>query len=36
MKIISLSMVKNEADIIEAFVRHNIVYLDHMDIIDNN
>jgi hypothetical protein len=29
-------MVKNEADIIEAFVRHNIVYLDHMDIIDNN
>lgn len=36
MKIISLSMVKNESDIIEAFVRHNIAYLDHMDVIDNN
>ena len=34
--IVSLSMVKNEADIIEAFVRHNIQFLDLMLIADND
>jgi hypothetical protein len=32
---ISFSVVKNEADIIEAFVRHNLQYIDHMVIADN-
>lgn len=34
--IISLSMVKNEADIIEAFVRHNLQFVDMMLIADND
>jgi len=33
--IISLSMVKNEQDIIEAFIRHNIRFVDFMIVIDN-
>jgi hypothetical protein len=32
---ISISVVKNEADVIEEMVRHNLQYLDHMSIIDN-
>ncbi|MEM1076602.1 MAG: glycosyltransferase family 2 protein [Pseudomonadota bacterium] len=32
---LGLSVVKNEADIIEAMVRHNLQYLDHMVIFDN-
>lgn len=32
---LSLSMVKNEQDIIEAFVRHNIRLLDYMVIVEN-
>lgn len=35
MRCVSVSMVKNEADVIEAMVRHNAQYLDHMTIIDN-
>ena len=35
-KIVGLAMVKNESDIIEAFVRHNLLYLDTMHIIDND
>jgi len=35
MKIGSFSIVKNESDIIETFVRHNIRFLDHMHIVDN-
>ncbi len=34
-RIISLSMVKNEQDIIEPFIRHNSRYVDFMIIIDN-
>lgn len=34
--IISLSMVKNEADIIEAFVRHTLQFVDLMLIADND
>lgn len=33
---LGLSMVKNEADIIEASVRHNLHYLDVLAIIDND
>ncbi|PCI63686.1 MAG: hypothetical protein COB37_04465 [Kordiimonadales bacterium] len=32
---ISLSMVKNEQDIIEPFVRHNLKFVDYMVIADN-
>jgi hypothetical protein len=35
LRIISLSMVKNEQDIIEPFIRHNARYLDYMVILDN-
>jgi hypothetical protein len=31
----SVSMVRNEADIVEAFVRHNLRYVDGMAIIDH-
>jgi SAM-dependent methyltransferase len=34
-RIISLSMVKNEQDIIEPFIRHNMQFLDCMIVIDN-
>ena len=34
--IFSISMVKNEADIIESFVRYNMSVLDGMIILDNN
>ncbi|UTB33066.1 MAG: glycosyltransferase family 2 protein [Methanobacterium sp. ERen5] len=34
-KIFSISMVKNEMDIIESFVRYNVNYLDGMIILDN-
>jgi hypothetical protein len=29
------SVVKNEADIVEVFVRHNLVYLDELHVVDN-
>jgi len=35
-KIIALSMVRNEQDIIEPFVRHNLKFVDFMVIADNN
>lgn len=35
MRCVSVSVVKNEADVIEAMVRHNAQFLDHMTIIDN-
>ncbi len=35
-KLVSISMVKNEEDIIESFVRYNISILDEMIILDNN
>lgn len=34
--IVGLSVVKNEADIIEAMVRHNLCYLDHLHVVDND
>ncbi|MFZ0946257.1 MAG: glycosyltransferase family 2 protein [Syntrophobacteraceae bacterium] len=34
-RIISLSVVKNEQDIIEPCIRHNIAFLDFMIILDN-
>ena len=34
-KILSISMVKNEADVIESFVRYNINIFDEMLILDN-
>ena len=33
---ISLSVVKNEADVIESMIRHNSAFVDHMHIVDNN
>lgn len=33
--IITIGMVKNEADIIEAFVRHNLHYVDSIHLIEN-
>lgn len=35
MKIISITLVKNESDIIESFVRYNLNVLDEMIILDN-
>lgn len=35
MKIIGVSMVSNEADVIEAFVRHNLRFLDALVVLDH-
>lgn len=35
MKLHGLARVKNEADIIEEFVRHNLRYLDGLTVVDN-
>jgi hypothetical protein len=35
MRLIAVAMVKNEADIIEAFVRHNLGFVDRLVIIDH-
>ena len=35
MKIVGVSMVRNEADIVEAFVRHNLSILDGMIVVDH-
>ncbi len=32
---LGIAMVKNEQDSIEAFVRHNLRYLDHLVVVDN-
>jgi hypothetical protein len=34
--LVGLSIAKNEADIIEAMVRHNLGFLDHMHVVDND
>ena len=34
-KIISITMVNNESEIIESFIRYNYNFLDEMVIIDN-
>ncbi|TCT02427.1 glycosyltransferase family 2 protein [Aquabacter spiritensis] len=35
MRLASLTMARDEADIIEAFVRHNLTFLDRMYVIDD-
>lgn len=35
MQALAIAMVKNEADIVEAFVRHNLHYVDLLVVIDN-
>lgn len=35
MKIVSISLVRNESDIIELFVRHTSNFVDHLYIVDN-
>ena len=35
MRIMSITILNNEADIIESFVRYNMTYLDKMIILDN-
>lgn len=35
MKIVSFTMVNNESEIIESFVRYNSNFVDHMFVIDN-
>ena len=35
MKVISFTVLNNEADIIESFVRYNMTYVDKMIILDN-
>ena len=35
MEVVGLSVVKNEGDVIEAFVRHNLRYLDYLFVLEN-
>lgn len=35
MRLVSVTRILNEDDIVEAFVRHNSVGLDHMIFLDN-
>ena len=35
-KLVGLSMVRNESDVIETFIRHNLTLLDELHIIDHN
>src|SRR3954469_14239566 len=35
MNTLAIAMIKNEADIVEAFVRHNLEFLDLLVVIDN-
>lgn len=35
LNIAAIACVRDEADIIESFVRHNLVYVDHLFVIDN-
>jgi hypothetical protein len=36
MRLVAVSVVKNEADIIEAFVRHTRAWVDHHLIFDHD
>lgn len=36
MKLAAVAMVRNEADIVESFVRHNLQFLDYLVIVDHN
>ena len=35
-KRVGLSMVRNESDVIETFIRHNLTLLDELHIVDHN
>ena len=35
-KRVGLSMVRNESDVIETFIRHNLILLDELHIVDHN
>ena len=35
MKIVAISMVRNEADVIEAFVRHHAGLVDELIVVDH-
>ena len=35
MKVVSITMVKNEVDIIESFIRYHLNIVDEMIILDN-
>src|SRR5258708_29763826 len=35
MRLFGVTMVRNEADIIEAFVRHNLISLDGLVLVDH-
>jgi hypothetical protein len=36
MRLVSVTYAKNEADIIEAFVRHHVALLDHVVVVDHD
>ena len=36
MKLAAVAMVRNEADIVESFVRHNLQFLDRLVVVDHN
>lgn len=36
MRVEALAVVKNESDIIEAFVRHNLQFVDSLTVVDND
>ena len=35
MRVVAISCVKNESDIVEAFVRHNAAFVDQLIVLDN-
>ncbi len=35
MRLVAVAIVKNEADVIEAFVRHTLAWVDHLVILDH-
>ena len=35
MRIVGVAMVRNEADIVEAFVRHNLTQVDALTVVDH-
>jgi hypothetical protein len=35
MKLVAIGMVKNEIDVVEAFVRHNLAFVDQFVLLDN-
>src|SRR5688572_791747 len=35
MRLIGVAMVRNEADVVEAYVRHNLRFLDQLVVVDH-